>query len=84
VLTLGSLAAATILGLSLVLDVSGQTAAAGLAGNLGVLVLLFTPVAGLLATWSELRIARPAHGWMAVAVLVVLGLATLIALLARP
>jgi hypothetical protein len=84
VLTLGSLAAAAILGLGLVLDVAGQSAIGRLAGNIGVVVLLVTPAAGLIATWSELRRLRPTHAWLAVGVLGVLSLATLIALLARP
>lgn len=83
-LTVGSLGAAALLGLSLVLKFGGAVAAAGLVGNIGVIVLLLTPVAGLIASWWELRILRPAHAWIAVAVLLVLGLATLIALLARP
>jgi hypothetical protein len=84
VLTIGSLSAAAILGLSLALDVAGQSGIATSLGNLGVVVLLGTPVAGLMATWWELRVLRPLHARLAVAVLLVLGLATLIALLARP
>jgi hypothetical protein len=83
-LTVGSLCAAALLGLSLVLKFGGAVAVAGVVGNVGVIVLLLTPVAGLIATWLELRGLRPAHAWLAVAVLLVLGLATLIALLARP
>jgi hypothetical protein len=83
VLTIGSLTAATILGLSLALDVAGQSGIANSVGNVGIVVLLGTPVAGLVATWSELRKVRPLSAWLAVAVLVVLGLATIIALAAR-
>ena len=50
---------------------------------LGVVVLLLTPVVGLISTWWELRLLRPTHAWIAVAVLVVLTLATLVALAAR-
>ena len=82
-LTLGSLCAAAILGVSLALDVAGQAAEASLVGNLGVVVLLATPVAGLVATWFELRRLRPLHGWLAVAVLIVLVVATIVALAAR-
>jgi hypothetical protein len=78
------LAAAALLGIGLVLDVAGQSELGKLVGDLGVVALLVTPVAGLVATWSELRIPRPAHAWLAVAVLLVLALATLVALLARP
>ncbi len=83
VLTLGSLGAAAVLGVSLALDVLGQAEPARLAGVVGVLVLLGTPVAGLVATWWELRPMRPTHAWLAVAVLGVLLLATVIALAAR-
>ncbi len=80
----GSLGAAVILGLSLALDVAGQLAIASLVGNIGVVVLLLTPVLGLVATWSELRATRPTHALLALAVLGVLTLATVIALAARP
>lgn len=83
VLTLGSLAAAAILGVGLVAKLAGVTGFESL-GNVGVVVLLLTPVAGLIATWSELRRLRPTHAWLAIAVLGVLTLATVIALLARP
>ena len=82
-LTLGSLTAAALLALGLALGVAGQTGIASLIGNIGVAVLLATPVAGLLATWSELRALRPTHAWLAVAVLAVLTLATIVALAAR-
>lgn len=82
-LTFGSLAAAALLGLSLVLGVAGQSSMAGLVGNMGVVVLLATPVAGLVTTWWEVRVMRPAHGWLAVAVLAVLFLAVIVALTAR-
>lgn len=83
VLSFGSLAAAVLLGLSLVLGLVGAAGLAPLVGNVGVLVLLGTPAAGLVATWVELRSMRPAHAWLAVAVLGVLFMATLIALTAR-
>jgi hypothetical protein len=82
-LTFGSLGAAVLLGLGLVLDFLGQADFAELTGNVGVVILLLTPVAGLVATWSELRQLRPTHAWLAVAVLGVLILATIIALLPR-
>jgi len=82
VLTAGSLGAAALLGLSLVLDLAGQ-AQARVVGEFGVVVLLGTPVAGLVSTWSELRHLRSTHARLAIAVLLVLGLATLMALLAR-
>jgi hypothetical protein len=83
-LTYGSIGAATLLGVGLLLDVAGQESVAEMVGNIGVVVLLATPVTGLVSTWSELRASRPVHARLAVAVLLVLGLATLIALLARP
>jgi hypothetical protein len=82
VLTAGSLASAALLGLSLVLYLAGQ-ANARLVGDFGILVLLGTPVAGLGSTWWELRRSRPTHAWLAVAVLLVLLLATVVALTAR-
>jgi hypothetical protein len=82
-LTLGSLTAAALLGLSLVVGFAGAREIGSLLGNTGVVVLLLTPVAGLIATWSELRALRPAHAWLAVAVLAVLTLATIVALAAR-
>jgi hypothetical protein len=47
---------------------------------LGVIVLLLTPAAGLLASFAELRGPEPRVAWLAVAVLGVLLLAVLIAL----
>ena len=82
-LTFGSLAAAALLGFSLVLKFCGVVGGAGLVGNLGVGALLLTPAAGLLATWWELKTSRPTHAWLAVAVLGVLALATVVALTAR-
>jgi hypothetical protein len=83
-LTFGSLGSAALLALGLGLGVAGQSGIASMVGNIGVVVLLATPVAGLVATWWELRVMRPTHAWLAAAVLGVLALATLIALLARP
>jgi hypothetical protein len=83
VLTAGSLGAAGLVGLGLVLALAGAREIGGLVGNIGVIVLLMTPVAGLVATWSELRALRPTHAWLAVAVLAVLTLATIVALAAR-
>jgi hypothetical protein len=83
ILTFGSLAAASLLGLGLVLYFTGAVATGALIGNLGVVALLLTPVAGLLATWWELKRLRPVHARLAIAVLLVLVLATLVALLAR-
>jgi uncharacterized membrane protein len=83
VLTFGSLAAAAMLSLSLVVGFAGAREIGSFVGNIGVVVLLATPVAGLIATWSELRALRPTHAWLAVAVLAVLTLATIVALAAR-
>ena len=83
-LTLGSLSAATMLGLGLGLGVAGGEELGALVGNIGVVVLLLTPVGGLLSTWSELRAPRPTHAWIAVAVLLVLLLATIVSVAARP
>ena len=84
VLTLGSLGAGGVLAVGLLLDVAGQEVAAGLVGNIGVLVLLATPPTGLIASWWELKPSRRVHAWLALAVLLVLLLATVIALLTRP
>ena len=82
-LSLGTLAAAALLAAGLLLDVVGQAATATLVGNAGVIALLLTPAAGLVATWWELRPVRPTAAWLAIAVLAVLVLATLVALLTR-
>ena len=82
-LTGGSSSAAALLGGGFVLGLVGAVEIGKFVGNLGVIALLVTPVAGLLATWSELRPMRPAHARLALAVLLVLGLATLVALDAR-
>ena len=79
VLSYGSLTAAGLLGLSLALDVAGITDVAAPVGFVGVIALLLTPATGLAATWWELRAIRPLHAWLAVAVLGVLGIATLVA-----
>ncbi len=83
VLSWGSLLAAAILGVGLLSKLAG-IGGFEVLGTVGVVVLLATPAAGLVATWFELRPMRPTHAWLAVAVLGVLGLATVIALLARP
>jgi hypothetical protein len=82
-LTVGSLSAAGLLGLAFLLGLAGAVDLGRLVGNIGVMVLLATPVAGLLTTWWELRVLRPTHAWLATAVLLVLGLATIVALAAR-
>jgi uncharacterized membrane protein len=83
VLTLGSITAAAILGLGLVLGFAGSSELGSLVGNVGVAVLLVTPAAGLVATWFELKSLRPTHAWLAVAVLFVLILATIVSVAAR-
>ena len=83
VLTLGSLAAAAILGLGLVVGLAGMKELGGFVGNIGVVVLLLTPVSGLIATWLELRAVRPRYAWIASAVLGVLAVATVVALVTR-
>jgi hypothetical protein len=81
-LSWGSLIAAVILGVGLVLKLVG-IGGFEILGTLGVVILLVTPAVGLAATWFELRRMRPTHAWLAVAVLVVLALATVVALLPR-
>ena len=82
-LTGGSLGAAVLLGAGLVLGVAGAVDAGKLVGNIGVVLLLATPAAGLVASWWELRPTRPVHARLAIAVLTVLVLATIVALAAR-
>ena len=82
-LTFGSLSAAALLGQGLVLVFAGALEVGKFIGNIGVIALLLTPVAGLIATWAELRHLRPTHARLAIAVLLVLGLATVVALAAR-
>ncbi len=83
VLTVGSLSAAALVGLGFVVALADAREIGSLVGNIGVAVLLITPVAGLVTTWAELRALRPTHAWLAVAVLAVLALATIVALAAR-
>jgi hypothetical protein len=82
-LTLGTLVSAALLGVGLALDVAGLADAGGQVGNIGVVLLLATPVAGLLTSWWELRGVRPRAAWLAVAVLCVLALAILVAVFTR-
>ncbi|MEP7158842.1 MAG: hypothetical protein ABI797_05405 [Chloroflexota bacterium] len=82
-LTVGTLAAAALLGIGLGLDALGVTDSAAFVGNIGVCALLLTPAAGLLATWWELKRVRPGAAWMSVVVLGVLVLATVIAVATR-
>jgi hypothetical protein len=85
VLTLGTLAATGLLLLGFGLRLAGVTdeSAAHRLTNVGVLLLLATPAAGLLATYIELRAQRPKVAWLALAVLAVMGLSSALALASR-
>jgi hypothetical protein len=66
--------------------VSGLIGAAWLStllSSVGVVALLATPAAGLVATFLELRLPQPRAAQMALVVLAVLALSTLVALVTR-
>jgi hypothetical protein len=83
VLLVGTLLSALVFLVGLGLTFIGSPALAAFASNLGILVLLATPVLGLLVSALELRRAQRQAALMAVAVLGVLGVAVLVALFAH-
>jgi hypothetical protein len=83
VLLVGTLLSALGFAVGLGLTFVGSAALAASASNVGVLVLLATPVLGLVVSAIELRRAQPQAALMAIAVLAVLGVAVLVALVAH-
>jgi hypothetical protein len=78
VLNLGTLAAGVLLAAGLLLRLVGGSPEPWL--TLGVLVMLATPAAGLVAAAAELRQRHPRVALLALMVLAVLGMAVLVAL----
>jgi hypothetical protein len=83
VLSAGSLAAAICFAIGLALDVLAFHDMAHPLSAAGVIVLLGTPVAGLLTTYGELRGSQPRAAWLALAIVAILGAATVAAVLTR-
>ena len=83
VLTVGTALAAGLLTLSFVLSLARLADAAGLASTVGILVLLATPAAGLVATFVELRPFQPRAALLAIGVLAILAVAAGVALVSR-
>ena len=80
-MTAGTLTAVAIFAVSFGLRLLGAVDAADMLGAGGVLVLLVTPALALVTTAVEMRTVQPASAGLAVVVLVVLGIATAVALL---
>lgn len=82
-LTIGTALAAGLLTLSFVLSLARLDDAASLASTVGILVLLATPAAGLVATFVELRPFQPRAALLAMGVLAILAFAAGVALVSR-
>jgi hypothetical protein len=83
VLLVGTLVSALGFLVGLGLTFIGSSALAAFASNVGILVLLATPVLGLVVSAIELRRSQPQAAVSAIAVLGVLGVAVLVALVAH-
>lgn len=79
----GTLASAICFAIGFGLSFVGLVSVGGLTSTAGIVVLLFTPVAGLVATAAELRTAQPQAVTVAIGVLGVLVLAVVVALVAH-
>jgi hypothetical protein len=82
-LTAGSMISAALFVGGLVSAAARLPEFATLLANLGVVTLLATPALGLITTFVELRRLQPRSAWLAVVVLLVLGVATTVALVSR-
>lgn len=80
-LVAGTILAVAIFAAGFVLRLLGQAAASDALSTAAVIVLLATPALGLVTTSVELRQAQKAAAAMALVVLLILGAATVIALL---
>ncbi len=83
VLLVGTLLSALAFLVGLGLTFIGSAALATFASNVGILVLLGTPVLGLVVSAIELRRSQLQAALMAVAVLAILGVAVAVALVAH-
>lgn len=82
-LSAGALLSAACLLIAFALTLAAREAEAATLSTIGVLVLLATPVAGLIVTWAELRRSQPSAAWLSIVVLAVLAFAVAVALLTR-
>jgi predicted PurR-regulated permease PerM len=83
VLTAGTVVSAAFFVVALGLAAAQFNEPATVAANAGVVALLLTPAAGLVATAVELRDLQPRAAALAVVVLVILALAAVVALVSR-
>jgi cell shape-determining protein MreD len=81
VLTIGTVASAAALAAAFVSGLAGAASLGTLLSTVGVVALLITPAAGLVATFFELRPVQPRAAQLALVVLGVLALSTLVALI---
>lgn len=83
VLTIGSTSSAAALAVAFLAGLLGAESLSSVLATAGIVALIATPAVGLMATWLELRRERLAQAWLAVVVLLVLFLATIVAVAAR-
>lgn len=77
----GSYSAAVLLGVGFVINLVGEIEIGRIVALAGVLVLLATPVAGLITTFFELRDVHRRAAWLALMVLAILAIAAAVAVL---
>ncbi len=78
----GSFSAAALLGSGFAINLVGEIEIGRIVAMAGVLVLLATPVAGLITTFFEFRGVHPRAAWLALVVLAILAIAAAVAILA--
>ena len=81
VLTLGTVASAAALAAAFLSGLAGAAWLSTPLSTIGVVALLFTPAAGLVVTFFEMRPVQPRAAQLALVVLGVLALSTVVALL---
>ncbi|HUR15812.1 MAG TPA: hypothetical protein VMZ33_00885 [Candidatus Limnocylindrales bacterium] len=79
----GGLASVAVFVIALVLHVAGLEQEATALATLGVLTVIGTPSVALVATVAESLVSDRTTAWLALAVLAVLGVATVISLFLR-
>ena len=83
VLTAGSIVAVVLFAAGFLLRLAGQTSLSDSVSTFAVVVLLATPAAALMTTTVELRRVQRSAAILAILVLVILGGATVLALIGR-
>ena len=83
VLTMGSAASAAALAVAFLAGLLGAPSVSSLLATAGIVALIATPAFGLVTTWWELKRLQPTQAWLAVGVLLVLLLATIVAVATR-